>query len=110
MKSQCVVFCAGNAVADVLARPVDYLAPPGTSQRLEDVVLAAGGNCVNTAIALARQGVAVAISAAIGGDRFGQFIRERVCAEGIDDSDLSVIPEAKTSTSIVLVQGSGERH
>ena len=109
MKSQCVVSLRGQCVvADVLARPADYLAPPKTRQRLEDVVLAAGGNCVNTAIGLARQGVAVGIAASIGGNRFGQFVRERVSAEGIDD--LSVIPEAKTSTSIVLVQGSGERH
>lgn len=109
MKNQCVVFCVGNAVADVLARPVDDLAPPGESQPLDDVVIASGGNCVNTGIALARQGVAVEISAAIGNDRLGQFVRERVRAEGIDDSGLTVLPGVKTSTSLVLVQKTGER-
>jgi sugar/nucleoside kinase (ribokinase family) len=110
MKRQCAVFCAGNAVADILGRPVDHLAPPGESQPLEDVVIAAGGNCVNTGIALARQGVTVAISAAIGDDRLGQFIRERVRTEGIEDTGLSVVPGAKTSTYLVLVQETGERH
>jgi sugar/nucleoside kinase (ribokinase family) len=109
MKNPCEVFCVGNAVADVLARPVDHLAPPGTSQRLEDVVLGPGGNSINTGIALARLGVTVRIAAAIGEDRFGQFIRDRVRAEGIDDSGLVTLPNGKTSTSIVLVQGSGER-
>jgi sugar/nucleoside kinase (ribokinase family) len=109
MKNQCVVFCIGNAVADILARPVDHLAPPGESQRLEDVVIAPGGNCINTGIALARQGVAVDISTVIGGDRLGQFVRERVRAEGIDDSGLTVLPGAKTSISLVLVQANGER-
>jgi sugar/nucleoside kinase (ribokinase family) len=96
MKNQCVVFCIGNAVADILARPVDHLAPPGESQRLEDVVIAPGGNCINTGIALARQGVTVDISAAIGDDRLGQFVRERVRAEGIDDSGLTVDPGANS--------------
>jgi sugar/nucleoside kinase (ribokinase family) len=109
MNGRCEVFCAGNAVADVLARPVDHLAPPGTSQRLEDVALGPGGNSINTGIALARLGVGVRLAAALGEDRFGQFLRERVRAEGIDDSDLVALPGAKTSTSIVLVQATGER-
>jgi sugar/nucleoside kinase (ribokinase family) len=107
--SRCEVFCVGNAVTDVLARPVDHLATPGTSQRLEDVVLAAGGNTVNTGIALARLGVRVRIAAAIGDDRFGRFLRERVRAEGIDDSSLITLAGAKTSTSLVLVESTGER-
>ncbi len=109
MNGQCEVFCVGNAVADVLARPVDHLAPPGTSQRLEDVVLGPGGNTINTGIALARLGVGVRVAAALGADRFGQFLRERVRAEGIDDASLVTLAGAKTSTSIVLVEATGER-
>ncbi|HMD83245.1 MAG TPA: carbohydrate kinase family protein [Terriglobia bacterium] len=109
MKSFCEVYCVGNAVADVLARPVDHLSPSGTSQPLEDVALAPGGNSINTAIALARLGVSVRIAAAVGDDRFGQFIRDRVRAEGIDDAGLVTLPGTKTSTSIVLVEASGER-
>jgi sugar/nucleoside kinase (ribokinase family) len=109
MRNFCEVFCVGNAVADVLARPVDQLAPSGTSQPLEDVVLGPGGNCVNTAIALARLGVSVRAAAAIGNDRFGHFMLDRVRAEGIDDTCLVTISGAKTSTSIVLVETSGER-
>ena len=109
MDGPCEVFCVGNAVADILARPVDHLAPPGTSQRLDDAALGPGGNSINTGIALARLGVGVRIAAAIGDDRFGQFLRERVRAEGIDDSSLVTLAGAKTSTSIVLVQATGER-
>ncbi len=105
----CQVYCVGNAVADVLARPVEYLAPPGTCQALEDVVLCPGGNSINTAIALARLGVSVRVAAAIGNDSFGQLIRDRVRAEGIDDSGLVTLPVAKTCTSIVLVETTGER-
>jgi hypothetical protein len=89
-------------VADVLARPVNHLAPSGTSQPLDHVVLGPGGNSFNTAIALTRLGVSVRVAAAIGNDRFGQYIRDRVRAEGIDDAGLVILPGAKTSTSIVL--------
>lgn len=109
MNDPCEVFCVGNAVADVLARPVDHLARSGTSQPLEDVALGPGGNSINTAISLARLGVSVRVAAAVGDDRFGQFIRDRVRAEGIDDADLVTLPGAKTSTSIVLVESTGER-
>ncbi len=72
-------------------------------------MLGPGGNSINTAIALARLGVSVRVAAAIGDDRFGQFIRDRVRAEGIDDAGLVTLPGAKTSTSIVLVETTGER-
>jgi sugar/nucleoside kinase (ribokinase family) len=109
VKNSWEVFCVGNAVADLLARPVDNLVPPGASQPLEDVALAPGGNGVNTAVALARLGVSVRVAAAIGNDRFGQFMRDRVRAEGIDDAGLVTLDGARTSTSIVLIETSGER-
>jgi len=96
-------------VADVLARPVDHLAPRGTSQPLEDVTLGPGGNGLNTAIALARLGVSVRVAAAVGNDRFGHLIRDRLRAEGIESEGLVTLPDAKTSTSIVLVEATGER-
>ena len=109
MNSSCEVYCVGNAVADVLARPVDQLAPSGTSQALDDVVLGPGGNSVNTAITLARLGISVRIATAIGDDRFGQFVRDRLRAEGIDELGVAILPGHKTSTSIVLVETTGER-
>src|SRR5579862_7358348 len=109
MKKFCEVYCVGNAVADILARPVDQLAASGTSQRLDDVALGPGGNAVNTGISLARLGISVRVAAAIGADQFGKFLLDRVRAEGIDTSGLVTIPGAKTSTSIVLVETSGER-
>jgi len=109
MEPSCEVFCVGNAVADVLARPVDGLAAPGASQALEDVALGPGGNGVNTAIALARLGVRVALAAPVGGDRLGEMLRQTVHAEGVDDSNVITFEEAKTAATIVLVDSSGER-
>ena len=109
MNPNCEVFCAGNAVVDVLARPVDGLAAPGASQRLEEVAFGPGGNGVNTAIALARLGVRVALAAPVGEDRLGEILRRSVRAEGVDDSNVISFKEARTSVSMVLVDSSGER-
>jgi len=109
MSPSCEVFCAGNAVADVLARPVDGLTAPGASQPLEEVALAPGGNGVNTAIALARQGVRVALAAPVGNDRLGEMLRQAVRAEGVDDSNMFTVKEARTSASVVLIESAGER-
>jgi len=109
VKSPCDVFCVGNAVADVLARPVESLAPPGTSQKLEEVVLGLGGNSINTGTTLACLGMSVRVAAAVGDDRLGQMIREVIRAKGVDDANLVTLEGAKTSVSIVLVQATGER-
>src|SRR5208337_4453847 len=109
MKPGCEVFCAGNAVADVLARPVDGLPAPGASQPLEEVVFGPGGNGVNTAVALARLGVRVALAAPVGEDRLGGILRQSVRSEGVDDSNVVAVKEARTSVSMVLVESSGER-
>jgi len=109
MNPSCEVFCAGNAVVDVLARPVDGLAAPGASQRLEEVALGPGGNGVNTAMALARLGVRVALAAPVGEDRLGEILRQSVGAEGVDASNVISFKEARTSVSMVLVDSSGER-
>jgi sugar/nucleoside kinase (ribokinase family) len=109
MSSGCEVFCAGNAVVDVLARPVHGLPAPGASQRLEEVALGPGGNGVNTAMALARLGVRVALAAPVGEDRLGETLRQSVRSEGVDDSNVITVKGARTSVSLVLVEASGER-
>ena len=109
MKPACEVFCAGNAVLDVLARPVDGLPAPGASLRLEEVALGPGGNGVNTAMALARLGVRVALAAPLGEDRLGEILRQAVRSEGVDDSNVITVKSARTSVSMVLVESRGER-
>jgi sugar/nucleoside kinase (ribokinase family) len=109
MQPRYQVFCAGNAVVDVLARPVDGLPAPGASQRLEEVALGPGGNGVNTPMALARLGIRVALAAPVGEDRLGEILRQSVRAEGVDDSGVITVKEARTSVSLVLVDSSGER-
>jgi len=53
---------------------------PQEPATLEDVTLGPAATH-HTAIALARQAIPVRVSAAIGNDQFGQFLRDRVLAE-----------------------------
>jgi len=103
------VFCVGNAVADIVARPVERLPAPGASQKLDQVVLSPGGNAVNTAIALARLGVPVRLAAPVGRDRLGQMLCEAVRSEGIGDAGIVKLDGAQTSVTLALVMASGER-
>jgi sugar/nucleoside kinase (ribokinase family) len=109
MNPRCEVLCAGNAVVDVLARPVDRLPAPGASQRLEEVALGPGANGVNTAMALARLGVRVALATPVGEDRLGEILRQSVRAEGVDDSNVIRVKSVRISVSLALVESSGER-
>jgi sugar/nucleoside kinase (ribokinase family) len=109
MEKHCDIYCVGNAVVDVLARPVESLPRPGASDELNCVALGPGGNAVNTAIASARLGSSVRITAAVGDDRLGNLVREALRIEGVDDTGLITVRGAHTSLSVVLVQGNGER-
>lgn len=108
MTSRCDVFCVGNAVVDVLVKPVEKFPPAGATQRVERTALAPGGNGVNTAIALARLGMSVQIAAAVGKDSLGRFMREAIQREHIEDSNLVAVEGANTSVTVALVQSDGE--
>jgi sugar/nucleoside kinase (ribokinase family) len=60
-------------------------------------------------MALARLGVRVALAAPVGEDRLGEILRQSVRGEGVDDSNVLTVKEARTSVSLVLVDSSGER-
>ncbi len=109
MTSEPKILCVGNAVMDVLGRPVDSLAPAGTMQRLEQVGFSPGGNAVITSIALARLGIPVSIAAAVGDDRLGRLMSEALHASGVEHSNLLTLARTPTSVTIVLVESNGER-
>jgi sugar/nucleoside kinase (ribokinase family) len=45
----------------------------------------------------------------VGEDRLGEILRQSVRSEGVDDSNVITVKEARTSVSMVLVESSGER-
>jgi sugar/nucleoside kinase (ribokinase family) len=108
-KIDCVVV--GSCVVDVLARPVTLSAPIGRGRLLESepLRLATGGIVSNAGIAMARLGMRVAAFTYVGRDEWAAVIRHRYADEGIDTTHLLEHPTQATSTSVVLIDPSGER-
>ena len=103
------ILCVGLAVCDVLAKPVRPDALIADTSRLDSLELRPGGDAMNVACNLARQGVDVALVGRVGNDGFGAFLREELTAAGARDL-LVVDPECATSTSLALLEENGERH
>jgi sugar/nucleoside kinase (ribokinase family) len=105
----CVVV--GSCVVDVLARPVTLAAPIGAGRLLESepLRLTTGGIVSNSGIAMARLGMRVAAFTYVGRDEWAEVIRSRYADEGIDTSHLMEHPTQATSTTVVLIDPSGER-
>jgi sugar/nucleoside kinase (ribokinase family) len=101
------VVCAGNAVYDVLVRPVDAV-EWDTTTWVESVEPNLGGNGASTATALGILGVPVRLMAWTGRDAFGDFLLARLGSAGVDTTHV-VRCDAPTATTIALVHGDGRR-
>jgi len=104
------VVCAGIVVVDVFVPPLPRLPDPGELVATDDFVVETGGCAANTAIALARLGVRPTVVAKVGGDLFGDFVRDELIADGVDVSGIGRAPDLGTSkTVIVPVSGEDRR-
>lgn len=103
------VVCAGIVVADVIARPVDTLPPPGSLALVDDVALHSGGSALNTATALMRLGARAAVLGKVGDDAFGRFLLGVLDERGIARDGVLVDDATPTSATVALVSADGER-
>jgi sugar/nucleoside kinase (ribokinase family) len=97
-------------VLDIVCRPVDLNAPIGAGvlHVSEPLALSGGGVCTNAGVALARLGLRVGAVSAVGQDAWGALLRDIYHQEGVADF-LRVHPADSTSTTVALVDPSGER-
>jgi len=101
------VVCVGLATRDtILAVPRH----PQADERVlaTDVAIAGGGPAATAAVALARLGVPVSFVGTLGDDETGDFIREGLESEGVDVSELTIVPERRSPQSAIYV-GPGTR-
>ena len=103
------VVCVGILVADVIARPIDQLPPPGSLGFVDQLVLRSGGCAINTATALTRLGLVAAVGGKVGSDPLGDFLLDTLDERGIDRRLVIRDPAAPTSATVVLVRADGER-
>jgi fructokinase len=98
------VVCLGEVLTDFVALDPALPLPQSTNFHR-----AAGGAPANVAVALARLGTAVAFIGKVGGDTFGQFLRETLATEGVDVRGLLDAPTAPTALAFVGSDGHGGR-
>jgi fructokinase len=98
------VVCLGEVLIDFVS-----LDSALALQRATNFHRSAGGAPANVAVALARLGVDTAFIGKVGGDAFGQSLRETLAAEGVDVRGLLDAPTARTALAFVGSDGHGGR-
>lgn len=100
----------GNAVIDVLAKPVNAKVFETGSQPAEQIKLAFGGDALNEACVLARLGKQADLISKIGKDEAGARILNFIKESGIPADRIILADGLETSINIVLIDEHGERH
>ncbi len=103
------IICLGIAVADLLGGPVYRLPGRGSLELVDRMGLFAGGCAVNTAIALARLGLPVAVIGKVGIDPLGDFLVKALADQNVDTKAIKQDADAGTSATMVMVDPDGER-
>jgi ribokinase len=67
-----------------------------------------GGKGANAAVAAARAGARVRLIGAVGADDTGSAASAELAAEGIDTSDVAVLPGESTGVALIVVDDHGE--
>ena len=100
------ITCAGSAVFDILAKSSAAL-PVGVLGLVDTFSTAEGGPALRTGRVLAGMGIETRLIIPVGDDIFGRSFRETVPAPHLDVE--FVASPSPTSTSMVFVDGDGER-
>jgi sulfofructose kinase len=100
------VVCVGAATLDTILAVPHHPAPDDRIVASE-LVRAGGGPAATAAVALARLGVAVHLVASVGDDDAAAAIRDGLEREGVDTSEVTVVPAARSAESAILVDSDG---
>ena len=103
------ILCVGLTVCDIIAKPVSRAVFDVDSTKIDMIKVASGGDALNAAVNMAKLGVKVALAGGVGQDMMGEFLRGEAARAGVDTGGLKASADVSTSTSIVLVDESGER-
>ncbi len=98
-------------MADILCRPIrlDVAIGGGRLLPTEPLQVVTGGIVSNSGVAMARLGMKSAAFTYVGRDEWARLIRGRLEAEKLDCTGLLEHPTASTSTTVALIDPSGER-
>jgi sulfofructose kinase len=102
------VICVGHAALDYVYR-IEAFPPVPTKVRSLEHIESGGGMAANAAAAIARLGGKVELWSRTGGDSAGERIHRFLAADGVDITHVRTFEHARSSTSAVIVDNSGER-
>ena len=103
------ILCVGQMVADILVQSVESVDFGTDTQRVQQIMINNGGDCLNTAIDLKKLGADVGFCGVLGKDPLGQYLHEVLVENGIDDSAVYYDSESHTSSTVGLINSEGER-
>jgi sulfofructose kinase len=98
------VVCVGLATLDTIVA-VPALPDPDGRVIATELVEAGGGPAATAAVTLARLGATVHFVGAVGDDDLGQRLRNELEREGVDVTELALVPGARSPQSTILVHG-----
>ncbi|MDD3798372.1 MAG: ribokinase [Novosphingobium sp.] len=101
------VQVAGSINVDLI-QTVEALPRPGETVLAHRSVRLPGGKGANQAVAAARAGAATHMIGATGSDEAGQWMRERLAAEGIGTQGIATLAGEPTGTACIAVDRTGE--
>lgn len=102
------LICIGHAALDRIYRIEAFPSKPTKMRALEHIE-AGGGMAANAAAAAARLGGEVELWSRVGDDDNGVKIRRALTAAGVDARYVQQFEDNRSSTSVILVDGVGER-
>jgi sulfofructose kinase len=102
------VICVGHAALDRIYRVGRMPTGPGKYRAIEHLE-SGGGMAANASAAIARLGGKVALWSRVGDDDAGVRIRRALEIDGVDIRNVQRIEGARSSTSAIIVDETGER-
>ena len=103
------VACVGILVADAIVEPVSSYPEKGVLVPVNSITMCTGGNAMTASINLKKLGVESAIIGMVGNDVFGEFLKNKLKEVNVDVNGLKVNDKVQTSTSVLMIDESGER-
>lgn len=102
------VLCVGAAVVDFVFQLPDL---PDRAEKYgtESAAIVGGGCAANAAVAVSRLGGQAILGARLGDDAIGGMVLAGVAAEGVDCTNVTRTPGARSSYSSVYIDQRGER-
>ena len=100
----------GNAIIDVLVKPIHAKVFETGSQPVEQIKLAFGGDALNEAVVLTRLGKKAELISKVGKDEAGSRVLSFLKDSGVSTDKIIVENGLDTSINVVLIDENGERY